>query len=148
MDDPEFRPAGDVLKELFEKMLPASSEGYGRLFGGWNRIVGEEMAFHAAPKDVVRGSLVVETDHPGWKQRLLMEKERILAVLARQYPELEIRKLRVVLTRGKLPRREVDPSPAKPETLPGEEDEISVVETVPDGEFLDLLERMKRYGDS
>lgn len=72
MDETEFSRAGDVLKELFEKILPSNTEGYGRLFSGWTQVVGEEMAFHAVPKDVVRGSLIIETDHPGWKQRLLM----------------------------------------------------------------------------
>ena len=96
-DRDEFSRAGDVLKNVFDKIVPDEAENYSRFFSGWDKIVGPELSMHVRPKEIINGSLILETDHPGWIQRMRMNQERYLKDIQKSYPELEIRKLRVVM---------------------------------------------------
>lgn len=93
-DDP-FIQAEDAIKELFRKIMPPAAKGYTRLYSGWRQIVGEEISFHVVPKDVVNGVLILETDHPGWAQRIKMMEESILESIGNQYSELNICKITI-----------------------------------------------------
>ena len=111
-------------------------------------MAGEETAFHVRPKDIVNGTLILESDHPGWSQRIKMREEGLLRAIRIEYPELGITRLRVVIDKGQT--RSTKPvSNLKPTDQivikPQNRDEKSRGE---DEEFFALLEKFKRNPDS
>ena len=159
-DDDRFSRAGDVLKNLFDRLLPEDADGYTRFFSGWAKIAGAETAMHAYPRDIVNNVLILETDHPGWSQQIRMRQEGLLKTICSKYPDLNIKRIRVVIGNFQKNegRREIydrqktvelkeksektQPVPAEPrkrKSVPISEDEES---------FYNLLEIMRRRGDS
>ncbi len=91
-DDP-FTQAGDALSKLFDRLIPTEAQEYNRLNTGWKQIVGEEASFHVIPKDIVNGILILESDHPGWTQRIRMMESQIYKTIRSRYPELKISRI-------------------------------------------------------
>lgn len=150
-DDHRFSRAGDVLKNLFDRLVPDQAQEFSRFFSGWASLAGPELAMHVFPRDVINHVVILETDHPGWSQRVRLEQERILKEMRKKYPELGIRRLKVVVGDGHK-TRPAEPSPPildpirveearkndeAPPVIPGEDDES----------FFELLETMRRRGD-
>ena len=61
--------AGDVLRDLFKKIVPEETRRSSEVFHGWENIVGAETALHVEPVDIRNHSLLLESDHPGWSQK-------------------------------------------------------------------------------
>ncbi len=101
---PENEPysfAGDVLKNLFDKILPDDFSSVTGFFSSWEEIAGFEMALHVRPVDIINNQLILESSHPGWSQRAEMQKGRFLGKIRKKYPELEIEKIKIVLKKSK-----------------------------------------------
>jgi len=96
----KFKHSGELIKELVEKMIPSEKLDHYRISAGWGKIAGTEIALHVFPRDIERQTLILETDHPGWYQKVLMRKKSILEKIQKQYSELEIRKIKVFIGRG------------------------------------------------
>lgn len=152
-NDDQFSRAGDVLKTLFDRLLPEDAAGYTRFFSGWEKIAGAQTAIHVYPRDIVNNVLILETDHPGWSQQIRMRQEGLLKAIRSKYPELNIKRIRVVIgdsqtneSRGKNfhGRKEekiqsVPTEPSKQKSEQYNEDDES---------FFNLLEIMRHRGDS
>lgn len=152
----EFTNAGDVLKNLFSKLMPEEASGYTGLFSGWEKTVGSEAAMHVIPKDVVNGSLILEADHPGWTQRIRMRQEGILSEIQSRYPELGIQKLKITVGNGKKNLRQKRKHPEQEPIVEIKEHPAEITPSVvydenppeEDRKFLELLEKMRRHSDS
>ena len=108
-----MRKAGDVLKALFNEMFGPGFYDKARsasgVFSGWSYICAEAFkaknndipaaASHSRIKDIEKGVLLVEADHPGWVQTLRAKQQEILFVARRRYPELEIKEISFFLAR-------------------------------------------------
>ena len=90
-DEDSFSRAGDVLKTIFASIAPSGIHSYTELYASWGEIAGSEMAFHLQPRDIRDGTLILESDHPGWSQKLLLTERKILREIQSRYPELEVR---------------------------------------------------------
>jgi hypothetical protein len=97
MGKDDIKRAGDVLEHLFGSEKAGEARRYASFFSNWDQLVGPQLAGHFKPKDIEKGVLIVETDHPGWLQMFQMSKERILRSIHSEYPELEIKNLRCIL---------------------------------------------------
>ena len=70
-----------------------------KLYNTWRKVVasvnnyGERLTAHSHPTDLKNGSLLIETDHPGWIQILQMNSRYILNGLKMYAPELKITSL-------------------------------------------------------
>lgn len=126
----KMRKAGDVVTALFtdrygpEFMENARSNA--GLFSSWNELVSEvwpigpdqrkddipAAAVHSRIKELERGMLLVEADHPGWIQILQTRQAELLSVVQRRYPELDIRGIAFRLG------REIPPDPLDPQISP------------------------------
>ena len=89
-----MKKAAEILARLLEKG-PAGAPPFHALFGGWQEIAGPSLAEHCRAYEVRHHSLLVEADHPGWMQLLLMQKKAILARIHQRFPQLELRDIRV-----------------------------------------------------
>jgi hypothetical protein len=97
MDSDNIKKAGDILEHLLGKEKAGEAGRYYSFFSRWDQIVGPELSGHSKPRDIEKGVLIVETDHPGWIQMFQMSKERILRKVREEYPELGIKNMRIIL---------------------------------------------------
>jgi len=110
--------------------LPADQLGVPRARGrelvldrAWRQVAGEAVARRAVARRVVRGVLEVEVDDERWVETLGHLVPRLAGRLAARYPELRVRKFRLILDRSRaLPRPQsveaVDETPPSPEPRP------------------------------
>jgi len=141
----KFNYAGDVLSRLFSRLLPKDLTGFSHFVSGWERLVGPELAMHVYPKDIDNHTIILETDHPGWSQQIKWQQEKIIKVLNKKYPELEIQRVRVVVddgSRSRISRQDVYESKKEYSHA----DTAAVPLTEDDQPFFDLLETMRRRG--
>ncbi|MFW6312745.1 MAG: DUF721 domain-containing protein [Spirochaetota bacterium] len=108
-----MRKADDLIQRFLDTIGQSEGSVYVGLFRSWQPIVGERIAAHAQPVDVRGHSLIVEADHPGWVQMVMMKRSRIIGELRRRYPELGITGLAVrVVEKPGAPRPGTDrPTP-------------------------------------
>ena len=80
------------------------------LFSSWAQVVAEvwpqgkygdipAAAVHSRIKELERGLLLVEADHPGWIQILQTKQQELLTAVRRRYPELDVRAIAFRLSR-------------------------------------------------
>ena len=118
-----MKKAAEVLARLLDKG-PAGANPFSSLFGGWQDIAGVSLAEHCRAYEVRHHSLLVEADHPGWMQLLLMQKKVIIARIRQRFPELELRDIKVRVSPGSRPESTPDFTPgstpgSRPESTPG-----------------------------
>jgi hypothetical protein len=115
-----MKKAGDILSALFnERFDPVflkKAKTTAGLFTSWAAITDEvgiaSSSAHSRIAELERGILLIETDHPGWRQLLQTKQGRLLDTVRRLYPELDIRGIAFRLSR--------DPWSFAPETPPDE----------------------------
>jgi hypothetical protein len=97
------KKASELLARLLDKGPPGALP-FPALFGGWQEIAGPSLAEHCRAYEVRHRFLLVECDHPGWMQLLLMQKKPILAKIRQRFPQLGMKdvKVRVGALRGGL----------------------------------------------
>jgi len=104
-----MRKAGDIISGLFKQRFGEDFIENARLsaelFNSWEKTVcqvwpcGEDQknedipaaAVHSRIKELERGVLFVEADHPGWIQILQTKQAELLLAIQRRCPKLEIR---------------------------------------------------------
>ena len=99
-----MKTAGEVLSVLFDQKFMEKAQGYSKLFDSWTDITEKNgitaASAHSRIKDLDRGILLVETDHPGWKQILQTKQSKLLNDYRRRFPDLEISGLSFILGKG------------------------------------------------
>ena len=99
-----MKTAGDILSTLFDERLIKKAQGYSRLFDSWKDITEKNgiraAADHSRIKDLDRGIMLIEMDHPGWKQILQTKQSKILNDFRIRFPELEISGISLMLGRS------------------------------------------------
>jgi len=104
-----MRKAGDIISGLFKQRFGEEFIENARLsselFSSWEKTVcqvwpcGEDQknedipaaAVHSRIKELERGVLFVEADHPGWIQILQTRQAELLLAIQRRCPKLDIR---------------------------------------------------------
>jgi hypothetical protein len=103
--------AAIIDADLFKK-----AKTYSGFFSSWAQVCRNcgmaAAAGHSRIRDLEKGILVVEADHPGWVQVLQTKAEGILNQTRRCFPELEIRGVSFALSRA-------EASPPAPEPPAG-----------------------------
>ena len=150
-----MRKAGDIVTELFsEKFGPQFMETArttSALFSSWTRVITEvwprtidaeqreagtpaeaepdetpAVAVHSRIRELERGVLLVEADHPGWIQILQTKQGELLSAVQRRYPKLDIRAIAFRLSRepfspsqpAAAPENKTDDNRPRPEPAP------------------------------
>jgi hypothetical protein len=112
-----MRKAGDIISGLFRQRFGEDFMENARLsaelFNTWEKTVcqvwphGEDQknedipaaAVHSRIKELERGVLFVEVDHPGWIQILQTRQAELLLAVQRRCPKLDIRGIAFRLSR-------------------------------------------------
>ena len=110
-----MRKSSDVINALFKNQFDSeylkTAQSNIELFSSWSKIVTEvwphspdagtsdselrqddipAAAVHSQIKELERGVLLVEADHPGWIQILQTRQSGLLSAVQRRYPDLNI----------------------------------------------------------
>ncbi len=83
-----MKKVGDLLREYLREKGWLAGSPYDALFRDWETIAGEGLSRHTRLVDVQKGILLVEVDHPGWMQMLLLRRDGILVAARRAAPEV------------------------------------------------------------
>jgi hypothetical protein len=117
-----MKKAGDIilalLREEFGPEFMDTAKAASGLFSSWTQIIKEvwsqsgqvdsdnsgfedipAAAVHSRIKELERGTLVIEADHPGWIQILQTKQRSLLSAVQRRYKELDIRGIAFRLSR-------------------------------------------------
>jgi len=134
-----FKKASELIKTLVEGVRLEHGEEYYSLFNGWERTVGTDIASHSKVKEIEKGTLIIAVDHPGWAQMIHLKKKGILYSCRKNYPELNIRDIHIILDRDEVKRAKAD---TETESVQMEEEED--IEPAADREEFDrLLDRLE-----
>jgi hypothetical protein len=113
------KTAGEILSALFDEGFIKKAQGYSKFFDSWTDITAKNgiaaAAAHSRIKDLDRGIVLVEMDHPGWKQIIQTKQTKLLNDFRVRFPEMDISGISLILGSG--------------ESRPEEETEIETVES-------------------
>jgi hypothetical protein len=155
-----MKRAGDYLASIIDVNLFNKARAYSGFFYSWDQITQgcgvPAAAGHSRVRELERGILVVEADHPGWVQILQTKGRQILNIVQRRFPELKVRGVSFTLSkRGAGALEETEP-PAQAEEPPeqapvreskeSEEDrsKIGVWDRIEDPDLKSSLKKLER----
>lgn len=142
--DKKVRTAGEIISRLFESIEQENFEQANQFIKSWKAVVGERIAAHSKVIDINKGNLIVEVDHPGWSQQLLLNKKRILRGLSSKFPELSIKNLSIrvatVCTSSYI-RQEAPVGGGIPRAVP--EEPVPEVDTSLDDPLQEVLQKLR-----
>jgi hypothetical protein len=144
-----LRKAEDLVQRFLDSIGHSDGSTYVSLFGSWTPIVGERLSAHSQPVDLRGHTLIVEADHPGWVQMVMMRRGRIIGELSRRFPELGITGLavRVADRPGREPADREHPEHVPPRSTapppPPSRDDAEALERISDNDLREALERLR-----
>jgi hypothetical protein len=163
-----MKRAGDYLTAIIDADLFNKARTYSVFFSSWAQITQTcgiaAAAGYSRIRELEKGVLVVEADHPGWVQLLQTKAQRILVSARRRFPELDIRGISFTLSKPPLPGEPVEgdkqelrrlrdgPPPealgSGPESGMGDKSgapsKPGAWERIGDGDFKDSLKRLEQ----
>ncbi len=147
-----MRKVDDLLQIFLDRIGRSDGAPYVGLFRGWRQIVGDQIADHAEPVDIRGSALIVEADHPGWVQMVMMSQSRILEQLKQHYPELAITGLHIRVAGDRAAvQAEVAPRAGGTQDRvpppPPSADETQALDRIDDTDLRDVLERLREALD-
>jgi hypothetical protein len=111
-----MKTAGDILSVLFDEKFMIKAQSYSKFFDSWKDITAKNgiaaVADHSRIKNLDRGILQIETDHPGWKQILQTKQSKLLNDYRIRFPEMEISAISLILGKSKPDTEPKDPTPS------------------------------------
>ena len=91
-------PAGDLLKEVLARAGIDPKAPETQIYRVWDEILGLELAGHAVLREIDRGRLIVEVDHPAWLQLIQMHQRKIIERLNIRFPALSVQRLHIIIS--------------------------------------------------
>ena len=68
------------------------------VYSSWTSIVGEKQAAHSKLIDIKHQTAIIEVDHPGWSQQILLNKRHIIRNFQKKYPQLGVKDISVIVS--------------------------------------------------
>ena len=91
------KKAGDILYRYLEKTYSNIGKKYSEMFRSWENIAGKDLKDHTRIREFLKGTVIIEADHPAYMQLLQIRKNKILIKLRKLYKELNIKNLRIIV---------------------------------------------------
>jgi hypothetical protein len=148
-----MKTAGNILSALFDEQFMKKAEGVSKLFDSWADITEKNgiaaASAHSRIKDLDRGILLVEMDHPGWKQILQTKQSKLLNDFRRRFPEMNISGISLMLgsqNSGESQKVETSATAVEEELLEPEQAAVEPVaqgyDAIKDEEFKETLKKL------
>jgi hypothetical protein len=158
-----MKRAGDFLSAIIDENLLDKVKTYSGFFSAWAEITRHcgiaAAAGHSRVRELEKGLILVEADHPGWVQLLQTKAQWLLQDARRRFPDLDIRGISFTLSKPDAqgsPAPAAEPAaersgapapdaPAGPTGAPAAaEDARAPWERIEDGDFKDSLKRLEQ----
>ena len=68
------------------------------VYSSWASIVGEKQAAHSKLIDIKHQTAIIEVDHPGWSQQILLNKRHIIRNFQKKYSQLGVKDISVIVS--------------------------------------------------
>jgi hypothetical protein len=142
-----MKTAGEILSAIFDERLMKKAEEYSELFESWQDITIKNgiaaAADHSRIKDLDRGILLVEIDHPGWKQIIQTKQGKILNDIRSRFSDMDISGISLILGHGNSNDKpqEVFKIPFRP---PVENMEPQTYDNIKDEALKDILKKLEQ----
>jgi len=153
------KTAGEILSALFDEGFVEKAQGYSKLFDSWTDVTEKNgiasAAAHSRIKDLDKGILLVEMDHPGWKQILQTKQSRLLSDYRKRFPELDICGISLILGKYNkevisqdIKQRNIETSNHKAENKENEDEKLAAehtvkgIDTIKDDDFKKILKNL------
>lgn len=147
-----------ILEQLFKNLSFGGKRDYltkgASIFERWKDIAGEEIADRSVIREIERGSLIVEVEHAGISQLIMMKKRAIISTLGKKYPSLKIRTIRTITKRHESKRQINEAHQSRPQrdTIQGEDLENegrkkksgNSLDTIEDSRLKNALEKLEK----
>jgi hypothetical protein len=155
-----MKTAGDILSALFDEQFMKKAQRYSKFFDSWKDITAKNgiaaAADHSRIKDLDRGILLIEMDHPGWKQILQTKQSKLLDDFRIRFPEMEVSGISLVLGKSEADNdpQETEPLDTAQEIETAEEPPVPTAKSQPVVTGLDAIkdeefkETLKKLGQS
>jgi hypothetical protein len=152
-----MKTAGDILSALFDERFMEKAQSYSKFFDSWKDITAKNgiaaAADHSRIKDLDRGILQIEMDHPGWKQILQTKQSKLLNDFRIRFPEMEISGISLILGKSKPDTEPQDSTPSAASAEPVEAAEeppqeaisqtaVTGLNAIKDEEFKETLKKL------
>jgi len=141
--------AGDILSALFDEGFVKKAHGYSKFFDSWTDITAKNgiaaAAAHSRIKNVDKGVVLIEMDHPGWKQILQTKQTKLLNDFRIRFPDMDISGISLMLGKGESqPEERPEPPKIKKTPPPAENTEnmesvASYIDAIKDEELREKL---------
>jgi hypothetical protein len=140
-----MKTAGDILSVLFDEGFAKKAQGYSSLFDSWKDITAKNgiasAAAHSRIKDIDRGILLIEMDHPGWKQILQTKQSKLLNDFRIRFPDMDITGIALIL--GQPGQSDETQPEMQPEIQNEPQKEIAVVNVAKEPPVISSIEDIK-----
>jgi hypothetical protein len=146
-----MKTAGDILSTLFDERFMKKAQVYSKFFDSWADITAKNeiasASAHSRIKDLDRGILLVEIDHPGWKQILQTKQTKLLNDFRYRFPELDISGISFMLGNSAPDKSETEFAQEteiaeEPEISSGSESSAKGLDAIKDEELKEILIRL------
>jgi hypothetical protein len=157
-----MKKAGDILSTLFDERFVKKAQRYSKLFDSWKDITEKNgiaaAAVHSQIKELDRGVLLIETEHPGWKQILQTKQSKLLNDFRIRFPELDISGISLMLGRSEpqtgekteniqekeAAKQAAGEKPSLPEKTDDREPAVKGYNAIKDEDFLRTLKKLEQ----
>ncbi|MFC1238211.1 DUF721 domain-containing protein [Treponema vincentii] len=68
------------------------------VYASWASIIGEKQAGHSKLIDIKHQTAIIEVDHSGWSQQILLNKRYIIRNFQKKYPQLGVENISVIVS--------------------------------------------------
>jgi len=100
-----MKTVGAILSSFIDEGFVKKAKGYSNLFDSWEDISAKNgiaaAAAHSRIIELDKGILLIETDHPGWKQILQTKQSKLLNDFHIRFPDMDISGISFILGRSK-----------------------------------------------
>jgi hypothetical protein len=142
-----MRTAGEILSAIFDERMMKKAQGYSELFESWTDITAKNgiasAADHSRIKELDRGILLVEIDHPGWKQLIQTKQVKILNDFCSRFPDMDISGISLILGKGNS-NNELEATQKAPPRPPIENMEPQTYDDIKDDALKEALKKLEQ----
>ena len=94
----DVKKLSDLIVNYLDKVGLFEQSKVLEVYASWASIVGEKQAAHSKLIDIKHQTALIEVDHPGWSQQILLNKKYILRNFQKKYPQLEVKNISVIVS--------------------------------------------------
>lgn len=94
----DVKKLSDLIVTYLDKVGLFEQSKVLEVYASWASIVGEKQAAHSKLIDIKHQTALIEVDHPGWSQQILLNKKYILRNFQKKYPQLEVKNISVIVS--------------------------------------------------